>query len=149
MSHSPCGECDIYAGQLARTITLDIDTQWYVLPPPLTGNIINIISTAGHQDEPGNVGYGTAKGGLLNFTRSVAMELAQYGIRVNSLTPTATDASEGRVSRVNYICRSCCLIQKCYRNFSTWGPSRPALIPALQRVPPWAHQPWRRPAFWP
>ena len=44
---------------------------------------------------------------------------------------------------------SCCLIEKCYRNFSAWGPSRPALIPALQRVPPWAHQPWRRPAFWP
>ncbi len=60
------------------------------------GNIINIISTAGHQGEPGNVGYGTAKGGLLNFTRSVAMELSRYGIRVNSLTPTATDASEGR-----------------------------------------------------
>ena len=60
------------------------------------GNIINIISTAGHQGEPGNVGYGTAKAGLLNFTRSVAMELAQYGIRVNSLTPTATDQSEGQ-----------------------------------------------------
>ena len=27
------------------------------------GNIINIISTAGHQGEPGNVGYGTAKAG--------------------------------------------------------------------------------------
>ena len=59
------------------------------------GNIINIISSAGHQGEPGNVGYGTGKGGLLNFTRSVAMELAEYGIRVNSLTPTATDPSEG------------------------------------------------------
>ena len=59
------------------------------------GSIINIISTAGHQGEPGNVGYGTGKGGLLNFTRSVAMELAQYGIRVNSLTPTATDPAEG------------------------------------------------------
>ncbi len=59
------------------------------------GNVINIISTAGHQGEPGNVGYGTAKGGLLNFTRSVAMELAEFGIRVNSLTPTATDPSEG------------------------------------------------------
>ena len=58
------------------------------------GNIINIISTAGHQGEPGNVGYGTAKGGMLNFTRSVAMELSGYGIRVNSLTPTATDQSE-------------------------------------------------------
>ena len=60
------------------------------------GNIINIISTAGHQGEPGNVGYGTAKGGLLNFTRSVAMELSPHGIRVNSLTPTATDQAEGR-----------------------------------------------------
>ena len=60
------------------------------------GNIINIISTAGHQGEPGNVGYGTAKAGLLNFTRSVAMELSRYGIRVNSLTPTATNATEGR-----------------------------------------------------
>ena len=60
------------------------------------GNIINIISTAGHQGEPGNVGYGTAKAGLINFTRSVAMELAQYGIRVSSLTPTATDSSEAQ-----------------------------------------------------
>jgi NAD(P)-dependent dehydrogenase (short-subunit alcohol dehydrogenase family) len=60
------------------------------------GNIINIVSTAGHQGEPWNVGYSTGKGALLNFTRSVAMELAEYGIRVNSLTPTATDPSEGQ-----------------------------------------------------
>jgi NAD(P)-dependent dehydrogenase (short-subunit alcohol dehydrogenase family) len=59
------------------------------------GCMINIISTAGHQGEPWNVGYSTAKSGLLNFTRSVAMELAEHGIRVNSLTPTATDPSEG------------------------------------------------------
>jgi NAD(P)-dependent dehydrogenase (short-subunit alcohol dehydrogenase family) len=59
------------------------------------GSIINIISTAGHQGQPRNVAYCTGKSGLLNFTRSVAMELAGYGIRVNSLTPTATDPSEG------------------------------------------------------
>lgn len=59
------------------------------------GNIINIVSTEGHQGNPGNIGYGTAKSGLLNFTRSVAMELAEYGIRVNSLTPTGTDPTEG------------------------------------------------------
>lgn len=58
------------------------------------GSIINIISTAGHQGQPGNVGYCTGKSGLLNFTRSVAMELAAFGIRVNSLTPTATDPRE-------------------------------------------------------
>ena len=58
------------------------------------GSVINIISTAGHQGEPRNVAYSTAKCGLMNFTRSVAMELADKGIRVNSLTPTATDPSE-------------------------------------------------------
>ena len=59
------------------------------------GSVINIISSAGHQGEPGNIGYATGKGGLLNFTRSAAMELAEHGIRVNSLTPTATEPSEG------------------------------------------------------
>ncbi len=59
------------------------------------GSIINIISSAGHQGQPGNVAYCTSKCGLLNFTRSVAMELVGHGIRVNSLTPTATDPSEG------------------------------------------------------
>jgi NAD(P)-dependent dehydrogenase (short-subunit alcohol dehydrogenase family) len=58
------------------------------------GTVINIISTAGHQGEPGNIAYSTAKSGLLNFTRSAAMELATHGIRVNSLTPTATDPAE-------------------------------------------------------
>jgi NAD(P)-dependent dehydrogenase (short-subunit alcohol dehydrogenase family) len=58
------------------------------------GAIVNVISTAGHQGQPRNVGYCTAKAGLLNFTRSVAMELAPHGIRVNSLTPTATDPRE-------------------------------------------------------
>ncbi|MDP3660347.1 SDR family NAD(P)-dependent oxidoreductase [Phenylobacterium sp.] len=60
------------------------------------GKIINIISTAGHQGQPGNVAYSTSKMGMKNFTNSVAMELAKYGIRVNALTPTATDSSESR-----------------------------------------------------
>lgn len=59
------------------------------------GVVINIVSTEGHQGNPGNIGYGTAKGGLLNFTRAAAMDLAPHGIRVNSLTPTATDPTEG------------------------------------------------------
>ena len=58
------------------------------------GSIINIISTAGHQGEPNNIAYCTGKSGLLNFTRSAAMELVARSIRVNSLTPTATDPSE-------------------------------------------------------
>jgi len=60
----------------------------------VAGRILNIVSTAGHQGEPGNIAYSTSKCGLLNFTRSAAMELVRHNIRVNSLTPTATDPAE-------------------------------------------------------
>jgi len=60
----------------------------------IAGAIINVVSTEGHQGVPDNLAYATAKGALLHFTRCVAMDLARYGIRVNSLTPTATDESE-------------------------------------------------------
>jgi NAD(P)-dependent dehydrogenase (short-subunit alcohol dehydrogenase family) len=58
------------------------------------GSIIVIASTAGHQGQAGNIAYCTSKSGLLNFTRAAAMDLARHGIRVNSLTPTATDREE-------------------------------------------------------
>jgi NAD(P)-dependent dehydrogenase (short-subunit alcohol dehydrogenase family) len=59
------------------------------------GSIIVVVSTAGHQGQAGNIGYCTSKSGLLNFTRAAAMDLAKHRIRVNSLTPTATDQEEG------------------------------------------------------
>jgi NAD(P)-dependent dehydrogenase (short-subunit alcohol dehydrogenase family) len=58
------------------------------------GSIIVVVSTAGHQGQAGNIGYCTSKSGLLNFTRAAAMDLSRHGIRVNSLTPTATDMEE-------------------------------------------------------
>lgn len=54
------------------------------------GSIVNVLSTAAWQGQPGNIGYSTGKSGLVNFTRSAAMELAEHGIRVNGFTPTAT-----------------------------------------------------------
>lgn len=54
------------------------------------GSVINVLSTAAWQGQPGNIGYCTGKSGLINFTRSAAMELAQHRIRVNGFTPTAT-----------------------------------------------------------
>ena len=54
------------------------------------GSIVNVLSTAAFQGQPGNIGYATGKSGLLNFTRSAAMEYAAHGIRVNGFTPTAT-----------------------------------------------------------
>ena len=36
---------------------------------------------------PGNAAYGAAKGGLLTFTRSLALELAPLRINVNAIAP--------------------------------------------------------------
>jgi NAD(P)-dependent dehydrogenase (short-subunit alcohol dehydrogenase family) len=58
----------------------------------IKGSVIVIISTAGWQGPAGNIGYATSKGGLIQFTRAAAMDLAPYGIRVNSFTPTFTQA---------------------------------------------------------
>jgi NAD(P)-dependent dehydrogenase (short-subunit alcohol dehydrogenase family) len=66
------------------------------------GSIIVIVSTAGHQGQAGNIGYCTSKSGLLNFTRAAAMDLAKHKIRVNSLTPTATDVEEGMERAVEW-----------------------------------------------
>lgn len=55
------------------------------------GSIIHIISDAGHQGEPGNSGYSAAKAGLLNYSRAAAMELAEFNIRVNTISPTFMD----------------------------------------------------------
>jgi len=63
------------------------------------GSIINVLSTAAWQGQPGNVGYSTGKSGLINFTRSAAMELAEHGIRVNGLTPTATAPTDPEARR--------------------------------------------------
>jgi NAD(P)-dependent dehydrogenase (short-subunit alcohol dehydrogenase family) len=54
----------------------------------IKGCIFSIISASGWQGYPGNISYAFHKGGLINFVRSAAMELAPHGIRVNSYTPT-------------------------------------------------------------
>lgn len=63
------------------------------------GSIVNLLSTAAWQGQAGNIGYSTAKSGLINLTRSAAMELAPHRIRVNSLTPTATVPDDETLAR--------------------------------------------------
>lgn len=49
------------------------------------GNMINITSGAGLRPYPGQLPYGAAKAGLVNFTLSLAVQLAPYNIRVNAI----------------------------------------------------------------
>jgi NAD(P)-dependent dehydrogenase (short-subunit alcohol dehydrogenase family) len=56
----------------------------------IKGSIICIASSAAWTGQPNNIGYCTSKGGIVNFVRAAAMDLAPFGIRVNSFTPVAT-----------------------------------------------------------
>jgi NAD(P)-dependent dehydrogenase (short-subunit alcohol dehydrogenase family) len=61
------------------------------------GAIVNIASTTGHRGRKNAIAYATAKGGILNFTRALAIEMAPHQIRVNSVSPTKTGASVGAI----------------------------------------------------
>ena len=55
----------------------------------IKGSIVSILSSNAWQGAPGFIAYAFHKGGLANFVRAAAMDLAPYGIRVNSFSPTA------------------------------------------------------------
>jgi len=60
------------------------------------GSIVNISSVVGQMGNPGQSSYCASKAGLEGFTRSVALEVASRGVRVNALAPgfIVTDMTE-------------------------------------------------------
>ncbi|MCH5330536.1 MAG: SDR family oxidoreductase [Alistipes sp.] len=54
------------------------------------GKIINIASTAGLTPRPGWSAYAASKSGVINFSESIAEELAPYGIKVFMICPGRT-----------------------------------------------------------
>src|SRR5215207_3758012 len=54
------------------------------------GSIVNISSVHQIIPKPNYLGYSTSKGGMQNLTRSLALEYAARGIRVNGVGPGAT-----------------------------------------------------------
>lgn len=57
-----------------------------------SGAIINVVSIAGRNGGgPGAGAYAAAKGALITLTKSMAKELAPFGIRVNGVSPGVID----------------------------------------------------------
>ena len=56
-----------------------------------SGIIINMGSVAGLENFAGYTAYGSSKAAIMLFTKTIARELAPYGIRVNAIAPGLTD----------------------------------------------------------
>lgn len=89
--------------QWQRCFSVDLEGAWNAtraaLPGMLAqgaGNIVNIASVHGHKIIPGCFPYPVAKHALIGLTRSLGIEYAARGIRVNSISPgmILTEANE-------------------------------------------------------
>jgi NAD(P)-dependent dehydrogenase (short-subunit alcohol dehydrogenase family) len=58
-----------------------------------SGAIVNIASISGLRASTLRVAYGTSKAALAHLTKQQAVELAQYGIRVNAVAPGPVDTA--------------------------------------------------------
>ncbi|MDZ4235234.1 MAG: SDR family oxidoreductase [Dietzia sp.] len=59
----------------------------------LKGSIVSISSISGMNTAPFHIAYGTAKAAVVAMTRTMAVELAQDGIRVNAVAPGVTETA--------------------------------------------------------
>ena len=55
------------------------------------GSIITLASVAAHIGQVAHANYCSTKAGILGYTRALALDLAPYNVRVNSVSPGATD----------------------------------------------------------
>ncbi|MEV9370124.1 SDR family oxidoreductase, partial [Klebsiella pneumoniae] len=51
------------------------------------GSIVNIASVSGLLGNAGRSAYGASKGGVVTLSKVMAVDLAQFGIRVNVIAP--------------------------------------------------------------
>jgi 3-oxoacyl-[acyl-carrier protein] reductase len=60
------------------------------------GKIVNVGSTSGFRGRPRAIAYTSAKGGVANLTRSMAVQLSKYKIRVNAVIPNKIGSPVGK-----------------------------------------------------
>lgn len=68
-----------------------------LLPPMIerrAGSIVNVATVEAFRGIPGHAVYSAFKAGVAAFTRSLAVEVGQHGIRVNAIAPDLMDTDQ-------------------------------------------------------
>ena len=71
------------------------------------GSMLFITSIVGIQGSRGCAEYGAAKGGVITFAKTLAMEMGEFGMRVNCVSPGLVERGSKDVSDTNYLGRNC------------------------------------------
>ena len=64
-----------------------------------SGSVINIASAAAHIGCTPEVVYSTLKAAVVHYTRCLALELKEHGVRVNAVSPGATKTARFKATR--------------------------------------------------
>ncbi|MGE2833704.1 SDR family NAD(P)-dependent oxidoreductase [Mycobacterium sp. SMC-4] len=86
---------DLFTANLETTFFMSQAISRELCEGGLNGSIVSVSSISGMNTAPYHIAYGTAKAAIVAMTRTMAVELAEYGVRVNAVAPgvTATAAS--------------------------------------------------------
>ncbi|WP_319445916.1 MULTISPECIES: SDR family NAD(P)-dependent oxidoreductase [unclassified Mycobacterium] len=60
------------------------------------GSIVSVSSISGMNTAPFHIAYGTAKAAVVAMTRTMAVELANFGVRINAVAPGVTETAASR-----------------------------------------------------
>ncbi|MBA2345723.1 MAG: SDR family oxidoreductase [Rubrobacter sp.] len=86
------GIADVSSELLDRTFKTNIYAMFWLVQAalphmPQGGSIINVSSIQAYQPSPPLLPYSSTKGAIISFTKGLAIEIVQYGLRANSVAP--------------------------------------------------------------
>ena len=101
---------EVDAAEWQRVLAVNLTGPFYTTKATMPhllerrGAIVNVASTAGLRGQAYSAPYAASKAGLINFTRTIALEFASRGVRANCLAPAGmkTAILKGFVPRPDF-----------------------------------------------